>query len=178
MTVCDAALSDDVRLFHSGPDGIYGNFSAVETQLDANGQKLGFAMNAGMYHPDRAPVGLYIEDGKEISPIVTRDGPGNFGLLPNGVFCIGDRFEVIESRRFDAERPGCRFATQSGPMLVIDGALHPDLLPASHFEHSEWRGRHRRWSARLFRHLKRAGELSPLCPVLSRCARAAQCAVL
>ncbi len=131
MTVCDAAPSDDVRLFHSGPDGIYGNFSVVEADLGANGQKLGFAMNAGMYRPDRAPVGLYIEDGKEISAIVTRDGPGNFGLLPNGVFCIGDRFQVIESRRFDAERPTCRFATQSGPMLVIDGALHPDFLSAS-----------------------------------------------
>lgn len=131
MTVCDAAPSDDVRLFHSGPDGIYGNFSVVEADLGANGQKLGFAMNAGMYRPDRAPVGLYIEDGKEISAIVTRDGPGNFGLLPNGVFCIGDRFQVIESRRFDAERPTCRFATQSGPMLVIEGALHPDFLSAS-----------------------------------------------
>ena len=128
MTVCDAALSDDVRLFHTGPDGIYGNFSVVEADLDAHGQKLGFAMNAGMYRPDRSPLGLYVEEGKTISPIVTRDGPGNFGLLPNGVFCIGDRFQVIESRRFDAERPVCRFATQSGPMLVIDGALHPDFL--------------------------------------------------
>jgi uncharacterized protein YigE (DUF2233 family) len=131
LTVCDATTSDDLRLFHSGPDGIYGNFSAVETDLGATGQKLGFAMNAGMYRPDRAPVGLYVENGKEISPIVTRDGPGNFGLLPNGVFCIGALFSVIESRRFDAEDPTCRYATQSGPMLVIDGALHPDLLPDS-----------------------------------------------
>lgn len=132
LTVCEAGASEDVRLFHSGPDGVvHGNFSAIDAVLGASGQTLGFAMNAGMYHPDRAPVGLYIEDGKEISRIVTRDGPGNFGLLPNGVFCIADRFLVQESRSFDADRPDCRYATQSGPMLVIDGALHPALLAGS-----------------------------------------------
>lgn len=130
-TVCEVTSSEDLRLFHSGPDGVLGSFSAVSDLLAGQGATLGFAMNAGMYHPDRAPVGLYIEDGREVSRIVTRDGPGNFGLLPNGVFCITDRFAVIESRKFDANRPACRFATQSGPMLVIDGGLHPDFLPGS-----------------------------------------------
>jgi uncharacterized protein YigE (DUF2233 family) len=88
-------------------------------------------MNAGMYHPDRVPVGLMIENGQERARIVTSDGPGNFGLLPNGVFCINDRFAVIESRAFKAAPPACRFATQSGPMLVIDGALHPRFIPDS-----------------------------------------------
>jgi uncharacterized protein YigE (DUF2233 family) len=88
-------------------------------------------MNAGMYHRDLAPVGLYVEEGVEVSGIVTSDGPGNFGLLPNGVFCIGDGFRVIESRSYEKERPECRFATQSGPMLVMDGNLHPKLLPSS-----------------------------------------------
>ncbi|MGL4280828.1 MAG: phosphodiester glycosidase family protein, partial [Albidovulum sp.] len=89
-------------------------------------------MNAGMYHPDRSPVGLYIEDGIVRHDIVTRDGPGNFGLLPNGVFCIAaGRFAVIESRRYAKAPPECRFATQSGPMLVIDGKLHPNFLPTS-----------------------------------------------
>ena len=62
---------------------------------------------------------------------MTVEGPGNFGLLPNGVFCVADRFAVIESRAFAAAPPQCRFATQSGPMLVIDGALHPRFLPES-----------------------------------------------
>ena len=86
-------------------------------------------MNGGMYHPDRQPVGLYIEDGTEITGIVTREGPGNFGLLPNGVLCLTDTSAaVIESRAFDADPPACRDATQSGPMLVIDGTLHPRFL--------------------------------------------------
>jgi uncharacterized protein YigE (DUF2233 family) len=130
-TICEVAAGEDLQLFHSGPDGAYGSFRNVDEALAAEGKALGFAMNAGMYHRDLAPVGLYVEDGVEVSGIVTSDGPGNFGLLPNGVFCIGDGFRVIESRMFKKSRPDCRYATQSGPMLVINGKLHPKLLPGS-----------------------------------------------
>jgi len=130
-TICEVAAGDDLRLFHSGPDGVYGSFGAVDSALEAEGRQLVWAMNAGMYHADLAPVGLYVENGAEQSGLVTRDGPGNFGLLPNGVFCAGDRFAVIESRRFAEARPGCRYASQSGPMLVIGGDLHPRFIPSS-----------------------------------------------
>jgi uncharacterized protein YigE (DUF2233 family) len=130
-TLCEVTLADDLRLFHSGPDGAFGSFTKVNAALSEQGRTLGFAMNAGMYHRDLAPVGLYIESGVEAAGIVTSDGPGNFGLLPNGVFCIGETFRVIESRKFRKDAPVCRFATQSGPMLVIDGKLHPKLLPGS-----------------------------------------------
>jgi uncharacterized protein YigE (DUF2233 family) len=130
--VCEVTFGQDLRLFlNDGADAVLGTFSRVEAFLP-EGRHLAFAMNAGMYHPDRRPVGLYIEDFTEKAPIVTSAGPGNFGLLPNGVFCIsGERFMVIESRRFAEERPACRYATQSGPMLVIDGRLHPRFLPDS-----------------------------------------------
>ncbi|NJM84212.1 MAG: hypothetical protein HC844_18780 [Tabrizicola sp.] len=130
-TLCEVLRGEDLRLFHSGPEGAYGSFAKLEDALAAHGETLGFAMNAGMYHRDLSPVGLYVEDGAEVSALVTRDGPGNFGLLPNGVFCIGESFRVIESRAFKDEAPGCRFATQSGPMLLIGGKLHPKLLPGS-----------------------------------------------
>lgn len=130
-TLCEVTLADDLRLFHSGPGGTYGSFRAVNQALEAEGATLGFAMNAGMYHRDLDPVGLYVEEGVEKTRLVTREGPGNFGLLPNGVFCWGERFRVIESRAFKAEGPACRFATQSGPMLVVEGALHPRFLPTS-----------------------------------------------
>jgi uncharacterized protein YigE (DUF2233 family) len=130
-TLCEVTLAEDLRLFHSGPNGAYGNFTAVNAALAGEGLTLGFAMNAGMYHRDLAPVGLYVEEGVETAPLITRDGPGNFGLLPNGVFCWGERFRVIESRAFRDEAPSCRFATQSGPMLVIDGDLHPRFLATS-----------------------------------------------
>ena len=134
-TVCRVdAAQDDIRLFLNDPeDGTtLGTFGKVDRLLGQSGETLTLAMNAGMYHSDRSPVGHYVEEGQEQSPLITADGPGNFGLLPNGVFCVGDgRARVVESRRFDRERPACRFATQSGPMLVIDGALHPRFLEGS-----------------------------------------------
>ncbi|MEM7488809.1 MAG: phosphodiester glycosidase family protein [Pseudomonadota bacterium] len=131
FTVCTADLSRDAISLHlNGPDGaVLGTFDALAQAVDG---PIRFAMNAGMYHQDRRPVGLYVEDGREAAGLVTREGPGNFGLLPNGVFCVsGDRARVIESRAFAADRPDCDHATQSGPMLVIDGALHPRFLPDS-----------------------------------------------
>lgn len=135
FTVCEASLTDDVRLFHSEQNGVFGSFSAVDAALAEQGKQLGFAMNAGMYAPDRSPVGLYIENGRETSALVTREGPGNFGLLPNGVFCIGQTFAVIESRTYAASNPDCNWASQSGPMLLLDGKLHPRLIPDSDSEY-------------------------------------------
>lgn len=133
-TICEVDPgAEDLRLFLRDDAGApYGSFRAVEQAVGP----LSFAMNAGMYHEDRAPVGLYVEDGAQEMRLVTGDGPGNFQLLPNGVFCIGDgRAAVIETLRFEREAPACRDATQSGPMLVIDGALHPRFLPDSTSRH-------------------------------------------
>ncbi len=124
---------DDLRLFLNAPSGEkYGQFSTIDGALANEGKTLIFGMNGGMYHNDRAPVGHYIEDGQEIMRVIPNAGPGNFGLLPNGVFCIqNDRADVIETLTYVAARPNCRFATQSGPMLVIDGDLHPRFLKDS-----------------------------------------------
>ncbi|MCF2871285.1 phosphodiester glycosidase family protein [Octadecabacter sp. G9-8] len=126
-TVCEVLATDDIQLFLRDDDGaILGSFSAVENHA---GRTLTFAMNAGMYHDDRDPVGHYIEDGVEEMRVITSDGPGNFGLLPNGVLCIGDDVRVYETLAYVDAQPACDFATQSGPMLVIDGALHPRFIP-------------------------------------------------
>lgn len=134
-TICKVDVaSEDLRLFLNDPatGQPLGNFTSVENLVSDEGGVLAFSMNAGMYHTDRSPVGHYAEDGDVIAPLVTSAGPGNFGLLPNGVFCIGEsRADVIETMRFVAEDSACRYATQSGPMLVIDGALHPRFLPDS-----------------------------------------------
>ena len=130
-TVCKASSDQDVELFlKDDNDNLIGTPEWLQAVLPADKQ-LVFAMNAGMYHPDRAPVGLFIRNGQEIHRIVTSEGPGNFGLLPNGVFCIGTQFIVMESRAFAANPPKCRYATQSGPMLVIDGKLHPAFVADS-----------------------------------------------
>ena len=131
FTTCRIDLArDELRLWLDAPSGTpYGSFRAIDDALRAEGARLGMAMNAGMYHADRSPVGHYVEDGVERMRVITSEGPGNFGLLPNGVFCLGgDRARIVESRAFAAEAPACDFATQSGPMLVIDGALHPRFI--------------------------------------------------
>ncbi|MEO8241510.1 MAG: phosphodiester glycosidase family protein [bacterium] len=134
-TVCEAHAGEDLRLFLSGPNGTYGGFTALNNDLARRGDTLAFAMNAGMFQPDLTPVGLYIEGNRQMQSIVTSDGPGNFGLLPNGVFCIGKRFSVIESRKFAKSPPACKYATQSGPMLVIAGKLHPLFKKSSNSQH-------------------------------------------
>ncbi len=130
FTICEVDLTQEtLRLFLRDARGeVFGTFRRIDDALP-DGQRLGFAVNAGMFHEDRSPVGLYIEDGQQEQRIITSDGPGNFGLLPNGVFCVNDhRAAIIESRAFAANPPVCRYATQSGPMLVIDGALHPRFI--------------------------------------------------
>ncbi|MEM6657572.1 MAG: phosphodiester glycosidase family protein [Pseudomonadota bacterium] len=133
-TICEVdATSEDLRLFLNSENGaLLGHFSSVNDSLNPEGKRLAFAMNAGMYHDDRSPVGHYVEDGREQMRVISNPGPGNFGLLPNGVFCIRDgRADVFETLDFVDQSPECRFASQSGPMLVIDGALHPRFLPDS-----------------------------------------------
>lgn len=126
----DAAQEPGLKLWLNGSDGrVLGDFTTVRRML-APGETLGFAMNAGMYHPDYRPVGLYVSEGIREHEIVTGASNDNFGMLPNGVFCTGGArpYQVIESRAFAQAQPQCRIATQSGPMLVIDGTLHPRFL--------------------------------------------------
>ena len=125
-----AAQEPALRLWQDGPDGAPLRHFANLRRVLGPGESLGFAMNAGMFHADYRAVGLLVIDGVELSPIVTAGSEGNFGMLPNGVFCSGGAqpFAVVESRQFAQTRPDCRLATQSGPMLVIEGELHPRFL--------------------------------------------------
>ena len=126
--------ADDIRLFLNDAAGQpYGHFNFIKDALAAKGETLAFAMNAGMYHEDRAPVGLYVEDGKTLKKLNAKDGPGNFHLKPNGVFFIAEdgAAGVAETAAFRAKDPKVRYATQSGPMLVVNGKIHPRFLPDS-----------------------------------------------
>ena len=131
FTACSAELpKDDVRLFLKDKNGkIFGQFQKLDASLKEQGFDIIFATNGGMYHTDRSPVGMYIENFKEFSPLITSDGPGNFGLLPNGVFCFNMReFFILETKKFAQAKIQCQYATQSGPLLVIDGKIHQKFI--------------------------------------------------
>ncbi|WP_299608989.1 phosphodiester glycosidase family protein [uncultured Tateyamaria sp.] len=133
-TICTVdPAQEELRLFlYDDNDAPLGQFSAVDRALADEGKALSFAMNAGMYHDNRAPVGHYIEDGEEIMRVISNPGPGNFGLLPNGILCLrAGRADVFETLDYVDQAPDCTHATQSGPMLVIDGDLHPRFLTDS-----------------------------------------------
>jgi uncharacterized protein YigE (DUF2233 family) len=131
-TVCSFdARRDDIRVYWKGANGLaYGGFSALADALKAQGRQLRFAMNGGMFEADLSPVGLFIEDGQQKHKADLRDGASNFHLRPNGVFYISDNSAgVTETARFLANGPKARYATQSGPLLVMDGRIHPKIRP-------------------------------------------------
>jgi uncharacterized protein YigE (DUF2233 family) len=126
------ARQDDIRIYWKGANGApYGGFSGLAVALKAQGRELRFAMNGGMFEADLSPVGLLIENGKQLHRADTRDGDSNFHLKPNGVFYVGEAGAagVVETARFLSMGPTARYATQSGPMLVIDGRIHPKIRP-------------------------------------------------
>jgi uncharacterized protein YigE (DUF2233 family) len=131
-TICSFdARRDDIKLYWKGADGAaYGGFSRLADALKARGRQLRFAMNAGMYETDLSPVGLFIEEGKQEHKVDNREGASNFHLKPNGVFYIGAGVAgILETSHFTSAAPAARYATQSGPMLVIDGRIHPKIQP-------------------------------------------------
>lgn len=128
VVVCSIDLTrQNIRLLWQDARGEpIGSLRGIAAAAPSNAGVMLFAMNAGMYHRDLSPVGLYVEDGKEFKALNTAGGPGNFHMRPNGVFFVsGSTAGVLESRAFKARRLKVDFATQSGPMLVIGGRLHP-----------------------------------------------------
>ncbi|ENX16170.1 hypothetical protein F895_01761 [Acinetobacter sp. CIP 64.2] len=121
---------DQLKLFLKSPETnrYYHKFAAVQKELPACSQ-LNFAMNAGMYHADFQPVGLYVEHGKQLAPLNEATGFGNFFMQPNGVVAWNDRHAVIKSTA-DYKKDGfkAQFATQSGPMLINKGKINTQFL--------------------------------------------------
>jgi uncharacterized protein YigE (DUF2233 family) len=139
-TVCSFDLArSDLRIFWRNETGDpYRTFSALAEELGTGDRRLAFAMNGGMYQDDLRPVGLLIVAGTELKSANTvKLSPDikpvpNFYKKPNGIFFIGDgEAGVMETSRFVKKRPAAEYATQSGPMLVVDGKLHPAFKAGS-----------------------------------------------
>ncbi|MGB0929760.1 MAG: phosphodiester glycosidase family protein [Chitinophagales bacterium] len=127
---------DKVNLYWKDRKGQrYGNFNNLKMGLGETRKELKFATNGGMFSPERNPVGLYIENGLTVQPIDLSDNSGNFYMKPNGVFMLekNGNAKVVSSEDFVARNytPNTLFATQSGPMLVTNGNIHPKFNLAS-----------------------------------------------
>lgn len=121
----DVKKSDLKLYWKDDKNETFKSIQNLKTWLEKQNRTLVFAMNAGMYMQDNSPVGLYIENKKELSPLNTASANGNFYLKPNGVFYITtENVPVICETKNFANTGKIKYATQSGPMLVIDGTIH------------------------------------------------------
>lgn len=83
---------EEVKIFwldaHGQP---FKQFRKLQDTLKAQGKKLKFVMNAGIFEEGGIPSGLLVADGKTQNPLNTNAGRGNFFLQPNGVFYTDTR---------------------------------------------------------------------------------------
>lgn len=127
--VCEIDLTRDrLGLFwRDGAGRAYGSLETLAAAQPVGGERLLVAMNGGMYEPDLSPVGLFVAGGVEERPVNTADGAGNFYLKPNGVFYVttDGTAGILETGAYVAAAPDATLATQSGPLLLQGGAIHP-----------------------------------------------------
>ena len=119
-----------LRLNH--PDGTpLRSFARLADALGPASRHIVFAMNAGMYDKANQPIGLYIETGVTIHLLNRNSGPGNFHMQPNGVFWIDSTGPHVATTDDYAALGNfaATYATQSGPMLLIDGKLNSQFGP-------------------------------------------------
>jgi len=116
---------------------IFKNHGSLKKWLNKNDLKLKFAMNGGMYLTDFSPQGLYIENGVKIKALdKTQTAYGNFYMQPNGVFYLQKDGKGVVCKSKDYKDSGIiNYATQSGPMLVINDKLHPKFTKGSKNTH-------------------------------------------
>lgn len=123
----------DIQLYYKDSAGAFlHDFTSLQTYVALQKKELIFATNAGMFHRSHAPVGLFVQKGNTVASLNFGDDRGNFYLKPNGVFYLTKKGEakVVETEKYDS-KIAVEFATQSGPMLVIDGVIHKAFMQDS-----------------------------------------------
>lgn len=124
---------DDLHLLWKDARGQrFGSLERTESWAKAQKKKLLLATNAGIFAPGYVPLGLHVSEGKTLVKLNQWHGGGNFFLAPNGVFAVvGKRAGVWETGEFAKLSLKPRLATQSGPLLVQRGKLHPKFTKGS-----------------------------------------------
>lgn len=131
-TICsfDPAKIDLSMAWKKSDGSVYGSFAPLAAEYKKRKTPLLFASSGGPFHFDLTPTGLYVENFKELTPAIAADatGIGSFYEKPNGMFFVEDgRPKLLTTERYLATKPKAAFATQSGPMLLIDGEVNKSL---------------------------------------------------
>ena len=127
--VADPSTHGIQMVLRDGEGTPFRSLRAYGESLGVDAVEVAFALNGGMFDGVGFPIGYYVENGERLQELNRNDGPGNFHLKPNGVFFGTDgSWQVMTTESFYSQigdRP--KFGTQSGPMLVIDGEIHPEI---------------------------------------------------
>lgn len=108
------------------------SLQALKDHCASKKEKLLFGMNGGMYKEDNSPLGLFIQYGKTVTAINKKKGNGNFYLQPNGILYITNNklAQICTTKQFPGST-NIDYATQSGPMLLVDGKINPNFKNGS-----------------------------------------------
>ena len=140
FAVVEVSKNDDLQLFWKQPDAdqAYQSFNGLSKTLAKQKKNVLFATNSGIFGQDQSPLGWHVEKGvklQALNQVTRKDATGNFSLIPNGVFFIDQsgKHYVLETEKFlqNQHQYTIANATQSGPMLIIDGKIHPKFFAAS-----------------------------------------------
>jgi len=108
----------------------WGSLRSLLADINQNGQ-VQMAMNGGIYDKAYAPLGLYIEKGRQLTPLNRASGGGNFFIRPGGVFYLkGQKAAIVSIDKFKPS-PAIQYAVQSGPMLIENGKINWRLKPSA-----------------------------------------------
>jgi len=120
------ATDNDLKFYWKDPNNV--KYSSLERLKNSSPEKIVFATNGGIYDPNQNPQGLLVQDGQPQRSINLNKGKGNFFLEPNGVFLITNKgnAKIVTSKEYSTQDLGIntKNATQSGPMLLINGEYH------------------------------------------------------
>ncbi|MBP6623895.1 MAG: phosphodiester glycosidase family protein [Chitinophagaceae bacterium] len=132
----DPAISNLAFYWKDNKGSILHNIASLKTFIESHHEQLLFAMNGGMFLNDYSPQGLYIENYQTLKQLDTTSGQGNFYLKPNGVFYLNknNKANICTVTDFNPSK-NVKFATQSGPMLVINSQLHKAFKQGSENVH-------------------------------------------
>jgi uncharacterized protein YigE (DUF2233 family) len=130
--------SGEIRMYWKDEqNNILGGIQNLKTYMAQQGLQLLYACNGGMYMQNQHPLGYYIENGKTLQKINTKNGAGNFYLKPKGVFYVDEKnkafvksIETVAARSF-LQQQKIKYLTQSGPMLIHNNKINAQFTQGS-----------------------------------------------